>query len=627
MRRMVIVFILALIAYPPPVYAGTDELTADNRDLFLRSAFYRGNQHDWFAAIAQIDYELVQHFELDDPSLDSLYRHIDDAQFAFGDFELSYGLNKQASHALTRLIDHATNSAQRDDALYRLAKLQFIKGQFREAEGSLSRMTSEESGLSGRAAMLQGQIAMSLGNYDDAVNYFDSLDQSNPEFLGFASYNRGIALLGAGHFDAGIRQLILTSQLSSGDPLLMVVRDKANQVLGEYALANGDYAMAKDHFSQVRLESPYANRALLGAGWASVKLQDFSAALVPWTRLSEQQQTDQSVHEALLALPYAYAKLGIYSTAANKYRHALDVYSMQVESLQASIANINNGKLLELLDRPEIIQDKNWLVRLRDWPDAPETYYLVDLMAEHSFNSALQNYIDLSSLRRKLETWRLDVEAFKELVALRKEYYEPVLDFADQQLSALVSRLNLHLEQSQAIDDSLRKLLVVPDHRLLATAAERIATEQLSAIRKLSDSGHLDLPAKDFARVGRLEGALSYTQKIEFPERLSQAYVHLQDLRALLIKVQQQYGAYLRFRQSATLSYLHFSDRLEELDSNISEQLKRTNQVMLLQGLQLEKMTTAVLEQRLERLRQFQTRARFAMADSYDRAAREQTQE
>ena len=52
--------------------------------------------------------------------------------------------------------------------------------------------------------------------------------------------------------------------------------------------------------------------------------------------------------------------------------------------------------------REEIRQDKDWVIRLRTLPDAPETYYLMELMASHDFQTALQNYLDLEDLRARL---------------------------------------------------------------------------------------------------------------------------------------------------------------------------------------------------------------------------------
>ena len=88
--------------------------------------------------------------------------------------------------------------------------------------------------------------------------------------------------------------------------------------------------------------------------------------------------------------------------------------------MDASIAASATGKFLKALVREEIQQDKDWVVRLRTLPDAPETFYLTALMASHDFQTALQNYLDLEDLRRKLVAWQGSFDAFDDLIRLRR---------------------------------------------------------------------------------------------------------------------------------------------------------------------------------------------------------------
>ena len=55
---------------------------------------------------------------------------------------------------------------------------------------------------------------------------------------------------------------------------------------------------------------------------------------------------------------------------------------------------------------PYIKQDNVWVVRLRTLRDTPETFYLTELMASNDFQSALQNYLDLEDLHRRLIAWQ-----------------------------------------------------------------------------------------------------------------------------------------------------------------------------------------------------------------------------
>src|SRR2546426_4785325 len=52
-------------------------------------------------------------------------------------------------------------------------------------------------------------------------------------------------------------------------------------------------------------------------------------------------------------------------------------------------------------------------IRLRSLPDAPETYYLMELMASHDFQTALHNYLDLEDLQSRLMAWKTSLDAFR----------------------------------------------------------------------------------------------------------------------------------------------------------------------------------------------------------------------
>ncbi len=102
----------------------------------------------------------------------------------------------------------------------------------------------------------------------------------------------------------------------------------------------------------------------------------------------------------MLALPYAYGKLDVHGRAALLYASALESFGHEIERLDASMTSIRDGKFLKVLVREEVRQDKDWVIRLRSLPESPETYYLMELLASHDFQTALQNYLDLEDLRR-----------------------------------------------------------------------------------------------------------------------------------------------------------------------------------------------------------------------------------
>ena len=197
----------------------------------------------------------------------------------------------------------------------------------------------------------------------------------------------------------------------------MAIKDKANLVLGSKLLQEKNFEGAKQVLDRVRLNGPFSNRALLGSGWADAFQGRFERALVPWSILLTREVTDASVQEAMLAVPYAYAKLDVHSKAAVLYGDALEKFDAEVDKLGASIKSIREGHFLRALVREELKQDADWVVKLRNLPQTPETYYLLQLLASHDFQESLKNYLDLEQLRRRLEGWQGDLEAFEEIIA------------------------------------------------------------------------------------------------------------------------------------------------------------------------------------------------------------------
>jgi hypothetical protein len=92
-------------------------------------------------------------------------------------------------------------------------------------------------------------------------------------------------------------------------------------------------------------------------------------------------------------------------------------------------------------------------------------------------------------------------------------------------------------------------------------------------------------------------------------------------------RLKAQYAAFVRTRQAATQSYEGYDDVIRRQRTLIRKAWEKVDELMARQGEMLETMAVNELNRRLDRLAEFQIKARFAMADSYDRATRTQTQE
>ena len=600
---------------------------ADLRDLYFGEALYHAYQGQYFEALERLDTELAQYHGLDEPALDSLHFHINDAEFSVGDFELNYRMHQRAGRAIKAVLEGAVDEAVRNEAAFRLARIHFQKDQFDSALEALARIegTVPEE-IKDDVEFLRANIYMATGQPSDAVKTLEPL-RSDVSLAGFVAYNLGIALLLDGRPQEALAQLDKAGQLAAGDPADLAIRDKSNLVLGTILFESSDFERARQSLDRIRLEGPFSNQALLRAGWADATAEHFDRALVPWNILVDREPTDAAVQEALLAAPHAYASLNLHGRAALMYGRALELYSTQIERVDASIVSIRDGTFLNALDREETRQDKDWVIRLRSLPDAPETYYLMELMASHDFQTALQNYLDLGDLRSKLISWNSSLDAFDDIIRLRGQNYEPLLPAVDAEFRELDSRIRLRLEQRKHLGERLQAMLTAPRPDQLATADEQIAGERIALIEtQLGDS---DSPEalRLHQRAARLRGAITWSLETEYHERLTAAHVHLNELNEHIDILTRHYDSFVRTRQAAAHSYVGYDTQIERLRQRVGDAQQRVDLLIARQGHMIETVAINQLAARRERLVAQQTQARYAVADSYDRATRAQTDE
>lgn len=616
-----LVFLTTLLIASPAIAASTSA-PKELRDLYFGETLYDAFQGKWFDAIARLDTELVQHQRLDQPELGSLFHHIDQAEFAVGDFELAYRMHQRAGRAITAVIEGSVEETVRNEAIYRLARIYFQKDQPLNARYALERITGEvPEHIRDDLEFLRAQVRLANGRFSGAATILEGLLEDG-RLKGFSGYNLGIALMKDGRMEVGRRHLDLAGRIDAAKPLTRAIRDKANLVLGDSLLADDDFAGAKDVLDRVRLNGPFSNRALLGSGWADASRGRYERALVPWSILVEREVTDPAVQEAMLAAPYAYGKLGVHARAAVMYGTALEAFGAQIDKLDASIASIREGNFLSALVREELKQDTDWVVRLRELPDTPETGYLLDLMASHDFQESLKNYLDLEHLRGKLAAWKADLDAFEDLIEKRRMYYQPLLPAIDSEFRELDSQMRLRLEQRDRIEERLEAMLVAPRPDYLATRQERLALERLARLEKGLAEGGAGVSDEFRKRIERLRGVLEWDIYTDYDRRLTEAHENLRDLNHAIERLNTRYSAFVRTRQAARQSYQGYDDVIRRLRNRIAAGRDEVETLMARQGHVLEVMAVKELTRRRERLEEFQVKARFAMADSYDRAVR-----
>jgi hypothetical protein len=119
---------------------------------------------------------------------------------------------------------------------------------------------------------------------------------------------------------------------------------------------------------------------------------------------------------------------------------------------------------------------------------------------------------------------------------------------------------------------------------------------------------------------------LTWALQTEYHERLDVFAEHLEELAAAVDVLNAQYESFVRSRQAAVHSYEGYDTPLTRLRRRVGDALGRVNLLMARQGHVLEVVAIDELIARRDRLEAYQDQARYALADSYDRATKAQAE-
>ncbi len=608
------------------------------RDLYFGEVLFYAHQGLYFDALVRLEKELYQHHQLDESQLDPFHKHLGQAEFSVGDIELRYRMDKRAGRAIQTVLDSGVDLATRNRAALALARvfynkndpkntlytLQIIRQDLTKPDDSNKILFTipygEQAGtFQASVAYLRALANIDVGQFSAAINDLKAL-KNEKELQGFVLYNLGIALIKNGKEQQGLEALDQLGSMDFSKNSLLALRDKANLRLAYHHLEKGEGISSQKYFERIRLDGPYSNRALLGSGWLAVAQGKYDRALVPWSLLHQRAKTNYVVQEALMAVPYAYSRLGAYGRAANLYDYAMNVFAVEIHRLDESIQNIREGKLLKALLDVKADKDKNWVVNLRGLPDAPETLYLLELMASHDFQQSYKNYFDLAELQHHLDKGLADLIVYEEMIEIRRSYLQPLLPVVEKEFKKLDSRIKLRLEQRNNLASKIKNMLISPRPEHLATSAERQALNRITVLEEKNIINPELVDADMMRRIMRLRGVLLWRVESEYEQRLTDAYNNLASLDEVVNILKAGYNAFVRTRQAATQSYEGYSIPIRQLRTRLLAAKRELKSVKAKQGHMLETMAISELDSRRKRLEEYQIKARFALAESYDRA-------
>lgn len=600
----------ALLIAGSPAGASRGE-SQEIKDPYYGEVLFYFYQQQYFSAITDL---------LTSQQFQRISHHGDEAELLLGGMYLSYGLHREAGRIFQRLIDAGAPPPIRDRAWFYLAKIRYQRGYLTEAEDAIGRIHDALPGeLEEERQLLQAQLLMAREDYRRAAEVLAHM-HGRSAWAEYGRYNLGVALIKAGDNAAGMALLEkLGSQHEAGEELKSL-KDKANVTLAYIYLRDNAPAPAQTRLERVRLDGLLSNKALLGMGWAYSAQNQYDRSLVPWTELHRRQVIDPAVQESLLALPYALGHLGAYQQSLQEYEAAIGVFSTEMERIDDSIVSIREGKMIDAILRHDPVNEMGWFWRMRQLPDAPESRYLVHLMAGHDFQEALKSYRDMRFLAQNLDHWAETISVYDDMLATRRMAYAKELPVVRREerardLAALTARRDRYAAE-------LTRIETTDDVMALANDRERQLQARLDKVEVELErlAGHAEVSeARDMYRL--LRGLLHWDVASDYRPRLWQAKKDLKQIDGELAQTRERQEALRRAQVDAPKSFEGYGARIVQLRGRIAGLQARVRAMSSAHARYLEDLAVAELTTQKERLAAYLTQARFAVAQMYDEAS------
>ena len=564
-----------------------------------------------------------QHFE-------RLTPHGDEAEVLRGGLLLSYGVHNEAGQIFASLIDKSAAPSVRDRAWFYLAKIRYQRGLNADAEtalahieGTLSPALAEERGL------LQAQLLMARNDFAAAAQVLAALNtgarKASPS--PFAQFNLGVALIKSGDAAGGTALLDAIGRAPAATEEERSLRDRANLALGVAALQGQRADEAQRALERVRLASLHANKALLGFGWAAAARKQPALALVSWTELASRDASDPAVLEARIALPFAHAEAGAHGQSLKLYEHAVDAYDSETRRLDASIAAIRAGHLVEGLLQRNPADEMGWAGQVRKLPGMPHAAHLAQVLAQHPFQEAFKNFRDLRFLEANLAQWRDTLGVFRDMLELRRSAYaarlQPTRSGAQAQAAALADLRQRRARIATEIGDAV----VVGDGIAFADARQRdllLRVENLQSALESPSSSHSSSMSPEIAaladRVRLAAGVLTWQLAQDHPARRWEHQKALTVIDQQLDQAAQREAALAQSQREEPLRLDRFGARIDALARQLDATLPRVSALAREQQGAAQTIAEAALVDQQQRLVAYTTQARFEIAQLMDRA-------
>ena len=376
-------------------------------------------------------------------------------------------------------------------------------------------------------------------------------DNLSGPWAAYAYYNLAQSYNGASRdkTKALVALRIADSLISGKTSEEKALSNQINLAAGSMYLNESKPDLASEFFKKIYLDATIAPEALYLNGLSKLELNDFRSATQSWFSVKKYPLINQSVAEALLAIPYAYERSGYTSQALEAYLEATAAFKNELEIIDKIDRLLKKYGAQQLLIEENTIEGLEWFLAKDVVTNTMKATYYSYFMQNSAIYDSVELFSELKMLSDSMQFWSSQLQVFDQsLKKKRNNFSKKSQSFNAETVQAKIKKL------SEKVKLIKSKKQVTPKH------AERLQLDDMQKSAVFLIQRLEALQAKVSNGKERLKSQLAQSSQLNIKSKQSKSQLNI-----LMAKLNEQITVMIR-------------DQLAELKKQMLTNFERSEQ-------------------------------------------------
>jgi len=379
---------------------------------FIASPLSHSMPKSLYVGMVQFELDRGNHFKaltlMDEAYQDA---HVVDHVTALNGFNINSDIDKILKKVYAQVKNKSITLTSKD--YFKIGRLEYQLGRCKPALRAFKKLKNKLSQEEKQEWIFyRANCFIRLGSNKNAMQVLN--DTVDGIWASHAYYNLGVSYdESSRNKSKALKAFKLAILLNKGKTLQeKALKNQINLSVGSVYLNAEKPDLSSNFFKKVYLDASIAPQALYLNGLAKLELNDFRAATQSWFSVKKYPLVNQSVAEALLAIPYAYERSGYISQALEAYLEASSSFETELKIISKVDSLLKKYGAAKILIEDSNIEGLEWFLAKDVVTNTMKATYFSYFMSDFEIYDAVELYSELKMLSESMQFWSSQLEVF-----------------------------------------------------------------------------------------------------------------------------------------------------------------------------------------------------------------------